>query len=78
MTNFEEQQLFAALRGEIIYPDPTVNSLMEATAIEDLEAIRPVVDEFIRNAESRGKFEALLEAAAKAWERQAERERAAA
>lgn len=74
MTNSEEQKLFSALRGPIIYADPFGNDLMDATAAEDLKAITPVVDELIAQAEFRGRLQVLLERAAEIWER---REKAA-
>jgi hypothetical protein len=61
MTEREERKLYEALRGPILYHDREVIAIMDATAVEDLHAIAPVVEEMIRNAEARGRLQLLLE-----------------
>lgn len=73
MTDLEREQLFKALRGPLQY-DTAGNLLMDEVADEDLRVIEPVVNEFIAQAEMRGRVQLLLEFAAKVWER---RQRAA-
>lgn len=78
MTNFEEDRLRQALRGPILCDDLLTNKLMDEVAAEDLHAIRPVIDEMLRNAEACGRLKAILERWAKLEEMREKREKAAA
>ncbi len=61
MTNAEQDQLFAALRGPEILNDEEDARLANAVAWDDVERATPAVDAMLRNAEARGRFRQLLE-----------------
>ncbi len=64
MNPADERRLYDALRGPIIYDEPTTNKIMEDCAVEDLRVITPIIDEMLEQAENRGKLSVYLEVAA--------------
>ena len=63
MTTEHHERLYAILRGPVRCADDKTELLFDVMAMEELEQLRPVIQDIEQQAEARARFQCLLELA---------------